>query len=129
MISSSSLVLPIIRSALHQQLQEFVQFDLRHIIRKFSKPKTKKKPAHEDVLKLLYVRSYLPLTLAREIAGDNLTADDPALAGKKDSSVPKISSRCASVSLAQLDSIRSVMWGLIHLRLESSYYWSYWIQG
>lgn len=55
LVSASSLVLPIIRAAIHQQLQEFVQFDLRKIIRKFSKPKTKKKPAHEDVLKLLYV--------------------------------------------------------------------------
>jgi hypothetical protein len=53
--SAATLLLPIVRTAIHQELQEFVQFDLRKIVRKFSKPKTKKKPAHEDVLNLLYV--------------------------------------------------------------------------
>lgn len=53
LVSASSVVIPIVRTGIHHQLQEFVQFDLRKIIQKFSKPKTKKKPAHDDVLKLL----------------------------------------------------------------------------
>lgn len=45
-----------------------------------------------------------------------MAPDDPALIGKKDSSPPVITPRTASLSVAQLDSIRSILWGLVYLR-------------
>ncbi|KAL6064809.1 Cytoplasmic FMR1-interacting protein [Balamuthia mandrillaris] len=108
MLRHESLLAPIIRSSIHNQLQQFIQGNLREMIAFASK---KKKAVREELLQL------------RKLAADwhgGVEPDDPALFGKKvkkGADQPPIPERPVGPSLSQLDLIRAIIYGFLSHRM------------
>lgn len=106
--------LDIIRRAIHDELQEFVQVSLREMIRAVSKNTKKKANIRSELLQL------------RAIAADWMGGTepvDPALYGKKsskDEDKVQYPQRNVGPSPTQLDLIRNICYGLICKKKEFS---------
>jgi len=109
------LLSPVIRRAIHHELQEFVQANLREMIRAVSKNSKKKTHVRGELLQL------------RALASDWLSGAepvaDPALYGKKSSKEEEkvqFPDRAVGPSATQLDLIRNIVYGLIYKKKEFS---------
>jgi len=106
MLREDGLLSPLIARCIHDEIQEFIQINLREMIRHASK---KKKPIRSELLQL------------RFMAADwynGLEPNDPALFGKKqdkDSERISIPSRGVGPSATQLDLIRNMTYGFLFI--------------
>jgi cytoplasmic FMR1 interacting protein len=110
-----ALLSPVIRRAIHRELQEFIQVSLREMIRSVSKNSKKKTHIRGELLQL------------RAIAADWMSGEEPvtdsALYGKKaakDEDKVQFPDRAVGPSLTQLDLIRNIVYGLIYKKKEFS---------
>jgi cytoplasmic FMR1 interacting protein len=114
MIKQDALLTGIIRRAIHDELQEFVQVSLREMIRAVSKNTKKKANIRAELLQL------------RAIAADWMGGTepvDPALYGKKsskDEDKVQYPHRNVGPSPTQLGLIRNIVYGLICKKKEFS---------
>eukprot|EP01113_Clastostelium_recurvatum_P001498 TRINITY_DN1060_c0_g1_i3.p1 TRINITY_DN1060_c0_g1~~TRINITY_DN1060_c0_g1_i3.p1 ORF type:complete len:1328 (-),score=521.15 TRINITY_DN1060_c0_g1_i3:101-4084(-) len=107
-LRNDSLLAPIIRRTIHDDLQEFVQVTLRELIRAMSKSarNARKNQIRSELLQLR--------TIAADWAG-GIEPVDPALYGKKAEKDEKVQipSRTTGPSHTQLVLIRNLVFGLI----------------
>ncbi|KYQ91088.1 component of SCAR regulatory complex [Tieghemostelium lacteum] len=116
MTSHESLLQPIIKKVIHQELQEFIQLHLRETIKSFAKSKEKKK----DQLKI-------EMTQLKNISVDWFGGVEPqeAVASKKSSSKtedvkPQIPVRAVPPSSTQLELIITLVHSLMEKKKEFS---------
>jgi len=106
MLREDSLLSPIIRTSLHDELQEFIQIGLRDLIRTATK---KKKKERTELMQMRFVGAdWL----------NGVEPDDPVLQGKKPKEGEKVqlASRSVAPSPTQLVLIRNTAFGLLSLK-------------
>lgn len=111
MIKEDSLLSPIIRNCIHDEVQDYIQVQLRDLIRHTTKKK--KKELRNDLLQLRFIGA--------DWYGGTEPAD-PALQGKKSEKNEKIQipSRAVGPSPTQLELLRNITFGLITKKKELS---------
>lgn len=104
MLKEDALLSPIIRNAIHEELQLFIQMGLRDIIRHATSKK--KKDLRNDLLQLRFIGADW---------STGIEPQDPSLQGKKPPKDDKISlpTRAVAPSATQLELIRNITFNLL----------------
>jgi len=114
MLEEDTLLSPILRRHIHEEMQEVVQNGMREIIARVAKShKPKKKPVKDELLAL------------RFLMADWYTATepvDPVLEGKKDVTKFTIPVRAVPPSPTQLEMFRIMIWGFLTYRGKKQLY-------
>lgn len=110
MLKEEAILVPILRASIHDEAQDFIQNQLRDLLRQLSKKADKKKGARDELLEL------------RKLAADwtgGIEPDDPTLKGQKPAGnvpPPSIPRRAVPPSPTQLDLMRNIVYGFLTQR-------------
>lgn len=107
MLREDAMLGPIIRASIHDELQQFVQIEMRDMIRHTAKNKDKFRQAFSELTELRLMAADWK---------DGVEPQDPAMRGEKASAsdpIPMIPKRSVPPSPTQLELIRAQVFGLL----------------